>query len=139
MNCKIFEIMKSYTDLEQFKKLAEILPIESADMFYSYIVGIERYYGDVPRVVQVNNHFTFFHNDIPCWSLAALLDVLKCFEPDSMFLQRTTDGRGTHLANVWQLSVESLDVDITLRDIYAHNLVDACYEMIIKLHELNLL
>ena len=57
MNCKIFEIMKSYTDLEQFKKLAEILPIESADMFYSYIVGIERYYGDVPRVVQVNNHF----------------------------------------------------------------------------------
>ena len=25
--------MKSYTDLEQSKKLAEILPLESADMF----------------------------------------------------------------------------------------------------------
>lgn len=35
--------MKSYTDLEQSKKLAEILPIESADMRYdeyiSYIDG----------------------------------------------------------------------------------------------------
>ena len=26
--------MKSYTDLEQSKKLAEILPLESADMSY---------------------------------------------------------------------------------------------------------
>ena len=26
--------MKSYTDLEQSKKLAEILPLESADMCY---------------------------------------------------------------------------------------------------------
>jgi hypothetical protein len=26
--------MKTYTDLEQSKKLAEILPIESADMFF---------------------------------------------------------------------------------------------------------
>ena len=26
--------MKSYTDLEQSKKLSEILPIESADMVY---------------------------------------------------------------------------------------------------------
>ena len=28
--------MKSYTDLEQSKKLAEILPIESADMSYTW-------------------------------------------------------------------------------------------------------
>ena len=26
--------MKSFTDLKQSKKLAEILPLESADMFY---------------------------------------------------------------------------------------------------------
>lgn len=26
--------MKAYTDIEQSKKLAEILPIESADMYY---------------------------------------------------------------------------------------------------------
>ena len=28
--------MKSYTDIEQSKKLAEILPPESADMLYVY-------------------------------------------------------------------------------------------------------
>ena len=26
--------MKAYTDIEQSKKLAEILPVESADMYY---------------------------------------------------------------------------------------------------------
>lgn len=29
--------IKSYTDLEQSKKLAEILPIESADMHYNNV------------------------------------------------------------------------------------------------------
>lgn len=29
--------MKTYTDIKQSKKLAEILPIESADMRYGYI------------------------------------------------------------------------------------------------------
>lgn len=62
--------MKSYTDLEQSKKLAEILPLESADMHYvltdsdqeTYSPGLEKYYGVLPS--------------IPCWSLATLLDIL---------------------------------------------------------------
>ena len=29
--------MKNYTDIEQSKKLAEILPIESADMWYAEV------------------------------------------------------------------------------------------------------
>lgn len=29
--------MKAYTDLEQSRKLAEILPLESADMHWQYI------------------------------------------------------------------------------------------------------
>ena len=61
--------MKSYTDLEQSKKLAKILPLESADMHYvltdsdqeTYSPGLEKYYGVLPS--------------IPCWSLAALLGV----------------------------------------------------------------
>ncbi len=40
--------MKAFTDVEQSKKLAEILPIESADMY--------------------------FNDNEPCWSLAALLE-----------------------------------------------------------------
>lgn len=131
--------MKSYTDLEQSKKLAEILPFESADMSFVEKGNTKHTWYDAE-----NRRITTAYEKkyyIPCWSLAALLDVLiaKDFNPETMFLRSTSDGRGTHLANVWCLSVDSLDVDITMRDIYADNLVDACYEMIIRLSELNLL
>ena len=61
--------LKSYTDIEQSKKLAKILPIESADMRYSPP-------GD-------NMHpwiwtDTFIEkNAVPCWSLTSLLNYLR--------------------------------------------------------------
>ena len=68
--------MKAYTDIEQSKKLAEILPHESADMYYHYNTSVvKNYHEDIPNIIQLNNHFTFFNDDIPCWSLAALLEV----------------------------------------------------------------
>lgn len=61
--------MKSYTDINQSKKLAEILPMESADMRYdeytSHIDG-------TPKV----GYKEGITEGISCWSLAALLDVL---------------------------------------------------------------
>lgn len=62
--------MKAYTDIEQSKKLAEILPIESADMHYVmidteneiYSAGLSNYIGILPS--------------LPCWSLAALMNLL---------------------------------------------------------------
>jgi len=63
--------MKSYTNLEQGKKLAEILPLESADMFLAlngHIPVMSKYIDD--GLVTADN------TAIPCWSLAALLDVL---------------------------------------------------------------
>lgn len=63
--------MKSYTDLNQSKKLAEILPLESADM--KILPFTEREY----RVVPINDIAVCGREDeIPCWSLAALLEVL---------------------------------------------------------------
>jgi len=72
--------IKSYTDIEQSKKLAEILPTESADMCYKcieddpydivckpYSEWKEEYKGLLVRGDA---------NVIPCWSLAALLQVL---------------------------------------------------------------
>ena len=64
--------MKSYTDLEQSKKLAEILPIESADMYYSKYdtIHANTLYGSCDiRYFNINEY-------IPCWSLAALFGVL---------------------------------------------------------------
>lgn len=52
--------MKAYTDFEQSKKLAEILPIKSADMPYYYVKDDKD--NDV---------------EIPCWSLAALIEVIS--------------------------------------------------------------
>lgn len=64
--------IKAYTDLEQSKKLAEILPLESADMSYSIIhnIGQEPYHCNIPTFT----HAT--HDDIPCWSLTTLLNLL---------------------------------------------------------------
>ena len=65
--------MKNYTDLEQSKKLAEILPIESADMrfCFSHTLG-GRITGHYPMIGREPSLGT-----IPCWSLAALLSVTR--------------------------------------------------------------
>ena len=39
--------MKAYTNLEQSKKLAEILPLESADGFYATDDNMKRKHGDI--------------------------------------------------------------------------------------------
>lgn len=69
--------MKSYTDLEQSKKLEKILPLESADMHYvltdsdqeTYSPGLGKYYGVLPS--------------IHCRGLAALIQVLPITIVDS--------------------------------------------------------
>ena len=66
--------MKSFTSLEQSKKLAEILPIESADMLHCLSFD-----GDLLSTVPKQYSGSFKHQPeltIPCWSLAALLQVL---------------------------------------------------------------
>ena len=73
-NDNIMDTMKSYTDLEQSKKLAEILPLESADMV---IWGKDL---DSIAVTDAQKFMSGLKNRkmnyLPCWSLAALLDIL---------------------------------------------------------------
>ena len=109
--------IKSYTDLEQSKKLAEILPLESADMSWKHYVPdfASDGYGISLDTIEYNT-------DIPCWSLAALLDVL----PNASILLKGFD-------KIYDLTNSSGEIA------KADNPVDACYEMILKLNELNLL
>lgn len=78
------EIIKSYTDLEQSKRLAEILPIESADYHYitqgenSYIYPYSLSGDDIKQYNKENKY-------IPCWSLAALMSVLRVFTIPTAF------------------------------------------------------
>ena len=61
--------IKSYTDLQQSKKLAEFLPLESADMCWTPFDEKWDAYLGAP-------HPDAIKKEIPCWSLAALLQVL---------------------------------------------------------------
>ena len=67
--------MKSYTDLEQSKKLAAILPIESADMGWNVFVdGTTRILPiDDWDLVKDGSGNVKFH---PAWSLAAFTKML---------------------------------------------------------------
>lgn len=92
--------MKAFTDIEQSRKLAEILPLESADMC--------------------------FNDNEPCWSLAALLEIL----PDGTDVVK---GKADTKEEKYMCTV-GIKKDII--STFADNPVDACYEMILKLHEL---
>lgn len=110
--------IKSFTDLEQSKKLAEILPLESADMGWNVFVdGTVRILpiDDWDLVKDGSGNVKFY----PAWSLAALLDVLK-------------DGALDFTNSRFRLYSNGVTK-------YMDNPVDACYEMIIHLHEFKML
>lgn len=128
--------MKSYTDLEQSKKLAEILPIESADMRYGYIAPYDYSdrmydggYDEIPYpkdflIKNPNFSANEYDGELPCWSLSALLGVL----PDYT-LQTNTDG------TVFVVCESKKPI---ISDAY-DNPVDACVAMVEFLHEQKLL
>ena len=111
---------KAFTSLEQSRKLANILPLESADMFYS--AGNETQ----PTFRLHSYGHIMSDKDVCAWSLAALLGVL----PDCPDLSKHTD-------NKWYITTYPNDVHTCL--MAYDNPVDACYEMIIRLNELTLL
>ena len=123
-------VMKSYTDLEQSKKLAEILPLESADMCWtnhcygrmrsSMTISAKSIY-EYKKLLERFADSTSLDVFYPAWSLCALYSVLPTFTFDS------SDDKyfRIHCCNKFSE--------------WYNNPVDACYEMILKLHELNLL
>lgn len=134
--------MKAYTDILQSKKLAEILPVESADMSWcnSSVKGVnytDEYSVHIHTVKEMQECFNETFNGwdkywklIPCWSLAALINYL----PLEFSINKQTDGVDTYCYIA--------SCDCRKRDIYTHrhiNLVDACVEMLLKLNELKLL
>ena len=119
--------MKSYADLAQSKKLAEILPLKSADM--KILPFTEREY----RIVPINDIAVCGREDeIYAWSLAALLNVLPDELGDNHFLTLSKEGAE------YCCCYEDINGN-SFRHEFGDNPVDACYEMIIKLHEQKLL
>lgn len=128
--------IKAYTDLSQSKVLAEILPLESADMRYHTISHYNPYPCD--EIVYTIDFGRVSDKDIPCWSLAALLDILpKEIEIDGQhYAPRLFPVKSRWLLKLWYNSNYTITSPIA---IFSDNPIDACYEMIIKLHELKML
>lgn len=126
--------MKAYTDIEQSKKLIKILPIESADMYYQYalpksdkimhnpILG-----NPINALEWYNKGYTHFGKEpltlneycIPCWSLAALLDVIKPINENTYTIRGTLDGG----------ALISFD-EITNVMFQEEEIIDAAFEMV---------
>ena len=122
--------IKLCTDLGQSKKLAEILPLESADM--SWVSnGLGKPFA---RTISIKGDPEEL---CACWSLAALLNYLReidffpNIEADEFSMTMNIDyydeEEARPLAPVHNIKVE------------AESFIDACYEMILKLHEQNIL
>jgi hypothetical protein len=126
--------IKSFTDLEQSKKLAEILPLESADMYYTppLIKGHTDYIPHLKRKLPIDWDI---EQAIPCWSLAALLDIIPKHIKEYNVL-RTDIGENDF--SIWYDEV-GYGVNDKLPDITMECPIDACYELILKLKEMNLL
>ena len=138
-------IIKSYTDLKQSKKLAEILPLESADNYYSWHDG--RYY-----IVNKDCPYPYsLKEKIPCWSLAALISLLP-----SEFTEKGKYSETTYKIHIRKYALTE-DVDLhqiaygnykiyedgntSWKDMIntgeKENLIDAVFQMICWLKENN--
>ena len=119
--------MKAFTDISQSKKLAKILPLESADMYYFTIIRDYPYsQGKIKTIAKIMDGSFSSDYDTPCWSLAALLGVVPYLS-----LHKTFSG--------WRCDSYNKEGTSCILGVPADNPVDACYEMIIKLHEQKLL
>lgn len=120
--------IKSFTDISQSKTLSKILPLESADMLWGY------YFNGKNHCVPNIRPFRDGRNEIPkcyipAWSLAALLSVLPEGVIENYYAPNLQKEKGKY--SIAYGNEELLHV--------ADNPVDACYELILKLKELNLL
>ena len=136
--------MKSYTDLEQSKKLEEMLPLESADMIYTPMMDIDSMsnsgFFNIPECYSFNEFKDSDTKPLPCWSLAALLDLLPNNEHIETNISRGAWKLDTveYVPNTWWCEYED-NKNQTKFSISADNPIDVCVDMIIKLNEQKLL
>lgn len=119
--------MKSYTDLNQSRKLAKILRHDTADQTWERIAISSV----VPESLQYGHNgdipFQFYDGiGIPCWSLEALLNVIPYCS-----LRRFIDGN-------WIVAAE-FSCKGYRESLPNKSAVDACVELITILHEQKLI
>lgn len=126
------ETIKSFTDLPQSKTLSTILPPESADMVY--IATTNDDIGDYLYTAMHKSEFIIREDDedcIPCWSLAALLDNIPHVKLESIERNGKLQWICYSFFNTVLHGKKVLD---WRNSDLCDNLVDACYDIILQLH-----
>ena len=130
-------MIKSYTSLEQSIKLSKILPLESADMRYGYIAPYDYSdrmydggYDEIPYpkdffIKNPNFSTNEYDGELPCWSLSALLDVIKPINENTYTISGTLDGG----------AIISFD-EVTSLMFQEKEIIDAVFEMVVWLKEI---
>jgi hypothetical protein len=118
---------KICTSIEQSKKLIELgIDITTVDMYYLYDYNIKEYDDDTQIIPQseLEQHFSLFPEDIPAWSLSALLDLMPKVNGHYPELCR---GKQTGQYYMW--------IEDTFDTQTFNNPIDAAFEMIVWLKE----
>lgn len=130
--------IKAYTDELQSRKLAQILPLDSADMEYILEHWIDEKTGrhkeeycEIPVVKVDDDDWPLQPITHPCWSLAALLGILGVVSIEGeenkwtaeVFYYEDEDGKAIH--------------DVIHEVATADNPLDACVDLIIKYEQGN--
>lgn len=129
---KNFNDMKIATDLEQSQRLARILPFKSADMYWDYDIQKHEDY-----LMVMDEQFD--DTCIPAWSLSTLFSILPneiIFELKSYRFKMRTDVYSSG-EKYYDLGYQGNGYWLEYED--STELVDACVNLIIKLHEKDLL
>lgn len=125
--------IRAYTTIEQSRKLAEFLPLESADMLYycnkSNNIQISQY----PFIRSFKEKDTFSY--LSCWSLTALLRVIPKQIEHFNILKIDINEKDF---SIWY-DYSECGVNPELPYIRKEYAIDACVEMVLKLKELKLL
>ena len=121
--------MKSHTDIEQSKRLSEILPVESADFHFSANQSPKGY---LEKPIWGNPEYADY-NALPCWSLGELIEAL----PLEVETHKQTNGHKIYY--YVESYMKRMKKEIYLSTELYENLVDACVEMIYQLKQRNLL
>ena len=110
---------KDCTSVEQSRELIELgIDKTTSDMHYDKH-SLEDYYSPIPII----GKYSEIHDQLPCWSLSALLEIL----PPGKILLHDKGGLG------YKCICNNIDTD------FHDNPVDACFEMIVELNELKML
>lgn len=119
---------KICTSLEQSQKLIELgIDINTADMYHAPDANIIM---AEPYITKIEDE-TFilaYKGAVPAWNLSALLGVIKPVNNNTYTLRGTLDGGA-------MISFE----EVTNVMFQEEEIIDAVFEMVLKLHELKML